>query len=391
MTERKDRSEYGEVFGEYLGIAERVAREIGVENLAGLIGEYERVTLDIPTHHKYGQTYPDSRFLVSKLKDYDCTMIACGTPEGESISGLGGIYPNRGGGTELRLPRFITGPAARDDLEFLGYQMSYALVEQMGMPSPEDSMIIDFYREGPWSEIQRHLWYISKGTVEIPTDKVTICHTEADNFLNRTAEILNGHKMFYQVEPREIKTLFLNDSSASGAQMAEVIDYLTNQQGCRPERVVLMSPMITLYSVVCLAELLKDRNIELVTCTGASLLDINYGNEPEPGDLYYSPYPASPLQLANPEFLELYKKFHPNTVVREGIRCNWTESFLLTIRAMFDSGLELEARNLTNDFLRQAMAGITIQAIANIGMDYKKLIPYSSRLEGQWRMEEENV
>jgi hypothetical protein len=358
-----------------------VAINLGVENLFGLIERADWFPINIPDNRKFGETYKGSRFLKAEIPNLNCEIIACGTPEGESISGLGGLWPDDKGKLSLKLPRFITGPAARDNLEFLGYQMSCASVEHLGMPDPNTSAIIDFYREGPWTEIQRHLWDLSGGRIEIPTDKVTICHEEADNFLNRTAMVFNGEKLFYGVDPKMIKTLYLGDSVASGAQMAVALDYLINIKGCKPEKIVLMAPMLTLFGTVCLAKLLSAKGVRLAAYTGASILDINYGDEPEPGNLYYSPYPTSSSQLANYEFRGIYNRFHPGGDTRDGIRCNWTESFLLSSRAIMDSATELGKRGLTNVSLSQSMGRVTKELLVDYGLDFRKLYSYAARIE----------
>jgi len=380
MAERLEYHKEGAVFEEYLNIAEEVTN-LGVENLANLIEEVERFSLKIPDHYKFGKTYEGSQFLRAKLSNSDCEIIACGTPEGESISGLGGLWPDDKNELHLKLPRHITGPVARDNLEFLGYQMSYVAMEHLGMFEPETSTIIDFYREGPWTEIQRHLWFLSGRKLEIPTDKLLIAHEKADNFLNRTARLVNGEKLFYGVDPKNIEVLFLNDSIASGAQMAIALDYLFRTKECRPKMVVLMSPMLTLFGATCLAKLLTKRGIKLVAYTGASILDINFGDEPEPGSLYYSPYPISTKQLANPEFRPVYDNFHPGGKSRDGIRCNWTESFLLSSRALADSKAELLARGLSNDELEQAAMQVTHKTLTDSGLDWRKLYSYAAKMQ----------
>ena len=381
MVERFKKEREGNIFQEYLSITEGVVTDLGVENLASLIGEVERFSLKIPENRKFGETYEGSRFLKVGLQGLDCEIITCGTPEGESISGLGGLWPDENNELCLQLPRFITGPVARDNLEFLGYQMSFAFVEYFGMPLPEKTAIVDFYREGPWTEIQRHLWDISGGRVEIPTDKIMVAHESADNFLNREVRIVNGSKLFYRMDPAKIETLFVNDPSASGAQVAKILEYLRNKKGCKPEKVVMVAPMTSLYSTVCLAELLGKRGIKLVVFTGASILDINYGDEPEPGSLYYCPYPALDIQLANPEFREIYEQFHPDIEIREGIRCNWTESFLLSLRALMDSETELQARGLSNQVLRRAMEQVTARVVVDSGLDWRKLYSYAAKIQ----------
>jgi len=387
LKELRYRREHGEseiIFEKYLEITKQVAEGIGVENLHSLIKEVNRFSQIIPESHKFGKTYEGSRFSTIELRDLDCFIINCATPESESVSGLGSLWPDEKGELSLKLPRHVTGPGARENLEFLGYQMSWTMQNLLGMPDPETSAIIDFYREGPWTEVQRHLWSISKGRVEIPTDKLLVAHGSEKNFLGRVAILVNGEKLFYQNDVSRIETLFLSDSIASGAQVAKVLDYLINERGLRLKRVVLMAPMATLFSAICIAELLKNTGIELIVCTGASILDIHYGNEPFPGSLYYSPYPTSLKQLVNGEFRSIYDEFHPETESQEGIRGNWTESFLLTIRAMIDSEAELNFRGTSNKEIGEAMARITKELLIERGLDWRKVYSYAARLQSGW-------
>ena len=134
------------------------------------------------------------------------------------------------------------------------------------------------------------------------------------------------------------------------------------------------------FGAVCLSELLSDKEIDLKIFTGASLLDINYNREPEPGSLYYSPYPANKTQLANPEFLEVFKDYHPRCNSKPGIRCNWTESFLLSSRALVDSQTELKYRGLDHESLKQTMGQITDDLVADMGLDWKKLYSYAAKI-----------
>lgn len=382
MGEKIGHCERGMIYDEYLEITERVA---GIEDLHNLVEVEKRGGLQVPSHIHYGETNEKSRILVARVRGQDnCKVLSLSTPETEAVSGAGVLRLMDN--TEekafgLRLPRHHTGPGARLDLNFGGWQMSNAVVEHVGEPDPDRWAIFELLREGPWIDLQRHFWLISGGKVEVPTDVVTISHVPADNYLNRVAQLVNGGKLLYHNDSSRIETLFISDSMASGAHMAEVIDWLECEKGVRPETVVVMAPMATLFGTVCFAELLEKRGVELVVCTGAAILDINQGDEPAPGPLYYSPYPLSPFQLANPEMLKIIQRYHPKTSSRPGMRCNWTESWLLTIRAMIDSEAELRHRGTSNEELMAAMARAGIDELEEMGIDWKMLFPYSAKLE----------
>lgn len=299
----------------------------------------------------------------------ESTICSNSAAEAEITSGIGGFVPDtRTGQLKFALPRQHLGYGARIDQEVAVWNLFHsprlnAISRRVGT---QNCGIIYFAREGHLTNVQDVLALLG---VEVPATFANIGHAPASNRFGRVAKLHNSLNL--EAFPPHLENLFLCDPVASGMQHVALLEELV-RIGRRPENLVVIAPIATHFGISVIEQFCRTAGIRFSAGTCAALLDIL------PPDYYFSPYPASSTQVADPRMHALAKGSLGEMVNRVCIRGNWTMSFIGTHKSHAEfSDEELERAGVTPADLEAARLRLTVQVARDAGL-FDRLVPHST-------------
>ncbi len=325
-----------------------------------------------PYYSPFYPASPETTLSLMEVNLESLQLTVLGSAEAEAISGLGAFVSKSTQTHEFVFPRFHLGVAAQFDLALASYQLALSPRIKSFLTGLNDlnAGIIYFSREGHMCEWQHSVYQVTGAN--LPTTLVLVHHQPAANRFTREAVLINPLNL-EGFPLTNLDTLFLCDPVASGMQQVKVIEELDRLKHL-PKTIFIIAPMATLFGLQAIASACQRVGVICRAATLASVLDTT-----EPLH-YYSPYPQSVNQVANPKLHQLAQNVFGPNLHRFCIRGNWTGSFWGGDHfPLTESQKELSDLNLTNHDLINLASRLSYQQAQELGIS-NLLTPYSSRL-----------
>lgn len=366
-----------------------------VEKIINNIGEHcvtERTQFSYRKREVIGSTGKDAEgigeLLTIRLKNLpnfprgieDPTIYVVGTPENEAVS-LGRMALSKDGKLGFQLARFHTGQGAANDMAAAVEQGLYVDGVQVLFESgiENESFGIGIIREGPKMEVEESI-YRTYG-INIPNTLAHCMHEETSdpgNPFGRTAVICPINCEGLNVERARLGIIY--DNTASGMQHVRVMEEIIKRGGKQIETILLITPLLTDHGAAAISLAAAYYRKRTIFLSSAFLLDCIGPKR------YFSPVPNDENRTAEPKMLEVNRSVLGEELVGKLCAgCNWTARLCAPQHAMDCSQKEIDPLGVRNEDLIENGLRIDPQRLKELGIDPKRLTPYSTFEEARRR------